>query len=49
MNIVSYILLAVVILLALAAMRHLHRGGGKKNCCRDCNGCMAHCNLKEKK
>ena len=45
MNIASYILLAIVIILALTVMRHLHRGGGTKSCCKDCsasgtcNGC----------
>ncbi|MBQ7451840.1 MAG: hypothetical protein IJV60_04735 [Prevotella sp.] len=38
MNVISYILLAVVILMALAAVRHLRAGGGKKSCCQGCNG-----------
>ena len=40
MNLISYILLALVILAALTVARSLRRGGGKKSCCRDCSG---HC------
>lgn len=37
MNLISYILLAIVILTALAVMRSLRRGGNKKSCCNGCN------------
>lgn len=41
MNLISYILLAVIILLALAAMRTMRSGSGKKSCCRDgCGNCQ---------
>jgi len=43
MNLQSYILLAIVLVAFVLVLRYVHRGGGRGDCCKGCNGGSCNC------
>ncbi|MBQ9237088.1 MAG: hypothetical protein IJ183_07170 [Prevotella sp.] len=43
MNIQSYILLAIVLVSFFFVLRYVYRGGGKRDCCKDCDSGSCNC------
>ena len=43
MNLISVLLFAAVCIAFVLSARYVFRSGGKKSCCKDCDGNCSHC------